>query len=227
MVVLRCERPPELGHGAGVEKMCRRADSGGTGDDHTRSRARAARVRRRRNNALRAIVVMGGRYRRQASVRQARMCTSAQADASGAALFQSRHDVRRSDAMGALRSSDSKAPEFRDSPIHSSREAGFNASKGANGQFLTNLAAAGIDAKAIDAVIISHYHGDHVNGLLKADNSLGSRPFSAKTSPRMVHDGGPPSLGCDAVVSWVEIHSEMLAPMARVENRRCAVLPSR
>jgi glyoxylase-like metal-dependent hydrolase (beta-lactamase superfamily II) len=51
-------------------------------------------------------------------------------------------------------------------------EAGFKASKGANGQFLTNLAAAGIDPKAIDAVIISHYHGDHVNGLLKADNSL-------------------------------------------------------
>jgi glyoxylase-like metal-dependent hydrolase (beta-lactamase superfamily II) len=51
-------------------------------------------------------------------------------------------------------------------------EAGFNASKGATGQFLTNLAAAGIDAKAVDAVIISHYHGDHVNGLLKADNSL-------------------------------------------------------
>jgi glyoxylase-like metal-dependent hydrolase (beta-lactamase superfamily II) len=51
-------------------------------------------------------------------------------------------------------------------------EAGFNATKGANGQFLTNLAAAGIDAKAIDTVIISHYHGDHVNGLLKADNSL-------------------------------------------------------
>jgi hypothetical protein len=37
-------------------------------------------------------------------------------------------------------------------------EAGFNASKGANGQFLTNLAAAGIDAKAIDTVIISHYN---------------------------------------------------------------------
>ena len=51
-------------------------------------------------------------------------------------------------------------------------EAGFKASKGANGQFLTNLAAAGIDPKAIDTVIISHYHGDHVNGLLRADNSL-------------------------------------------------------
>ncbi len=51
-------------------------------------------------------------------------------------------------------------------------EAAYNQSKGAFGQFLTNLAAAGIDAKAVDAVIISHYHGDHVNGLLRADNSL-------------------------------------------------------
>jgi glyoxylase-like metal-dependent hydrolase (beta-lactamase superfamily II) len=51
-------------------------------------------------------------------------------------------------------------------------EANYQQSKGAAGQFLTNLAAAGIDAKAIDTVIISHYHGDHVNGLLRADNSL-------------------------------------------------------
>jgi glyoxylase-like metal-dependent hydrolase (beta-lactamase superfamily II) len=51
-------------------------------------------------------------------------------------------------------------------------EAALGTSKGATGQFLTNLAAAGIDAKAVDTVFISHYHGDHVNGLLKADNSL-------------------------------------------------------
>jgi glyoxylase-like metal-dependent hydrolase (beta-lactamase superfamily II) len=51
-------------------------------------------------------------------------------------------------------------------------EAAYKASNGANGQLLTNLAAAGIDAKAIDAVVISHFHGDHVNGLLRADNSL-------------------------------------------------------
>lgn len=51
-------------------------------------------------------------------------------------------------------------------------EAAFQASKGLNGQFLTNLAAAGIDANAVDAMIISHYHGDHINGLLKMDNSL-------------------------------------------------------
>jgi glyoxylase-like metal-dependent hydrolase (beta-lactamase superfamily II) len=51
-------------------------------------------------------------------------------------------------------------------------EAGFNASKGMNGQLMTNLAAAGLNPGMIDTVIISHYHGDHVNGLLKADNSL-------------------------------------------------------
>ena len=51
-------------------------------------------------------------------------------------------------------------------------EAAYKASKGLNGRLPINLAAAGIDANAIDAVIISHYHGDHINGLLKADGSL-------------------------------------------------------
>jgi glyoxylase-like metal-dependent hydrolase (beta-lactamase superfamily II) len=51
-------------------------------------------------------------------------------------------------------------------------EATLGPSKGATGQLMTNLAAAGIDANAIDTVIISHYHGDHINGLLKADKSL-------------------------------------------------------
>ncbi|MGH7488498.1 MAG: MBL fold metallo-hydrolase, partial [bacterium] len=51
-------------------------------------------------------------------------------------------------------------------------EATYGDSKKAFGQLLTNLAAAGIDAKLVDTVIISHYHGDHVNGLLRADNSL-------------------------------------------------------
>ena len=51
-------------------------------------------------------------------------------------------------------------------------EAGYISSKGATGQLMINLAAAGIEAGAIDTVIISHYHGDHINGLLKADKSL-------------------------------------------------------
>jgi glyoxylase-like metal-dependent hydrolase (beta-lactamase superfamily II) len=48
----------------------------------------------------------------------------------------------------------------------------FNQSKGQVGQYHTNLAAAGIDAKAVDIVVISHFHGDHINGLLGADNKL-------------------------------------------------------
>jgi glyoxylase-like metal-dependent hydrolase (beta-lactamase superfamily II) len=51
-------------------------------------------------------------------------------------------------------------------------EAAYVSSKGATGQLMTNLAAAGIEAGAIDTVILSHYHGDHINGLLKADKSL-------------------------------------------------------
>jgi glyoxylase-like metal-dependent hydrolase (beta-lactamase superfamily II) len=48
--------------------------------------------------------------------------------------------------------------------------AAYEQSKGAIGQYQTNLAAAGIDAKAIDAVIISHFHGDHISGLIGADS---------------------------------------------------------
>jgi glyoxylase-like metal-dependent hydrolase (beta-lactamase superfamily II) len=51
-------------------------------------------------------------------------------------------------------------------------EAAFAASKGLSGQLEANLAAAGIDRNVVDTVIISHYHGDHINGLLRADNSL-------------------------------------------------------
>jgi glyoxylase-like metal-dependent hydrolase (beta-lactamase superfamily II) len=51
-------------------------------------------------------------------------------------------------------------------------EANYHKTKGVGGQFVTNLAAAGIERSAVDVVIISHYHGDHINGLLMADNSL-------------------------------------------------------
>ena len=44
-------------------------------------------------------------------------------------------------------------------------------SKGANGLFGENMVAAGFDPKAVDMVVISHFHGDHVNGLLTADGT--------------------------------------------------------
>src|SRR5476649_1499334 len=51
-------------------------------------------------------------------------------------------------------------------------EANYKKSNGVGGQFVSNLAAAGIERNAVDTVVISHFHGDHINGLLMADNSL-------------------------------------------------------
>ncbi len=48
----------------------------------------------------------------------------------------------------------------------------YASSKGNVGQFATNMAAAGYDPKAVDIVVISHFNGDHINGLLTADNVL-------------------------------------------------------
>jgi len=48
----------------------------------------------------------------------------------------------------------------------------FASSKGNVGQFATNMTAAGFDPKAVDLVVISHFHGDHINGLLNAEGTL-------------------------------------------------------
>ena len=40
------------------------------------------------------------------------------------------------------------------------------------GQLPANLAAAGIDPKPIDLVVISHFHADHIGGLRNAGNAL-------------------------------------------------------
>ena len=48
--------------------------------------------------------------------------------------------------------------------------AALKETRGELGQFTSNLAAAGIDPKNVDLVVISHFHPDHVNGLLDAEN---------------------------------------------------------
>jgi glyoxylase-like metal-dependent hydrolase (beta-lactamase superfamily II) len=49
--------------------------------------------------------------------------------------------------------------------------AALASSKGNVGLFPGNMVAAGFDPKAVDMVVISHFHGDHVNGLLTADGA--------------------------------------------------------
>jgi len=51
-------------------------------------------------------------------------------------------------------------------------EANFEKTKGSSGQFHGNLKTSGIDRNNVDIVVISHFHGDHINGLLTPDNKL-------------------------------------------------------
>src|SRR5262245_19885644 len=41
-----------------------------------------------------------------------------------------------------------------------------------SGTWNANLAAAGIDPKAVDVIAISHFHADHINGIKTKDNEL-------------------------------------------------------
>src|ERR1700733_8723850 len=50
--------------------------------------------------------------------------------------------------------------------------ANLEPSKGAVGRTLQNLAAAGVDAKKIDVVLLSHLHPDHTNGIRALDGSM-------------------------------------------------------
>ena len=54
---------------------------------------------------------------------------------------------------------------------------------GAVGQLFPNLAAAGIDPKDIDVVVLSHLHPDHTNGLRAADGSI-AFPNASIVAPR-------------------------------------------
>jgi glyoxylase-like metal-dependent hydrolase (beta-lactamase superfamily II) len=50
--------------------------------------------------------------------------------------------------------------------------ANFGPTKGAVGRTLQNLAAAGVDPKSIDVVLMTHLHPDHTNGIRAADGSM-------------------------------------------------------
>lgn len=50
--------------------------------------------------------------------------------------------------------------------------ANLESSKGAVGRTLQNLAAAGVEPKSVDVVLMSHLHPDHTNGIRAADGSM-------------------------------------------------------
>ncbi|MBA2399989.1 MAG: MBL fold metallo-hydrolase [Bradyrhizobium sp.] len=81
----------------------------------------------------------------------------------------------------------------------------YKKSNGTAGQMVSNLAAAGIDRNAVDAVIISHYHGDHINGLLMDDNSL-TYPNAEILVPAKEHQ------------YWMDDGEMSRAPKGRIEG---------
>jgi glyoxylase-like metal-dependent hydrolase (beta-lactamase superfamily II) len=84
-------------------------------------------------------------------------------------------------------------------------ESSYKKSNGTAGQFVTNLASAGVDRNAVDVVIISHYHGDHLNGLLMDDNSLTS-PNAEFVVPAVEHQ------------FWMDDGEMSRAPKGRIEG---------
>ena len=48
---------------------------------------------------------------------------------------------------------------------------GVTAPGATNGRMISNMRAAGIDPKKVTRVVMSHFHGDHVNGLLNAEGA--------------------------------------------------------
>jgi len=48
---------------------------------------------------------------------------------------------------------------------------GVTAATATNGRMIANMRAAGIDPAKVTRVVMSHFHGDHVNGLLNAEGA--------------------------------------------------------
>jgi glyoxylase-like metal-dependent hydrolase (beta-lactamase superfamily II) len=84
-------------------------------------------------------------------------------------------------------------------------ETSYKKSNGTAGQMVTNLAAAGIDRNAVDVVVISHYHGDHMNGLIMDDNSL-TYPNAEILVPAKEHQ------------YWMDDGEMSRAPKGRIEG---------
>jgi hypothetical protein len=89
----------------------------------------------------------------------------------------------------------------------------FASSKGAVGQFASNMAAAGFDPKNVDMVVISHFHGDHINGLRSPTPKCWCRPSSGNTSWTTAKWPSRPASACRAC-------SRMPAACSRPGSRR-------
>ncbi|MDR4305544.1 MBL fold metallo-hydrolase [Chelatococcus sambhunathii] len=90
------------------------------------------------------------------------------------------------------------------------------------GQALENLAAGGIDARAVDTVLISHFHADHIGGLRLKDGSL-AFPNAEVVVPEAEWaywmDDGEMGRAAEGMRKGFQIVREIFQPMAKDVRR--------
>ena len=90
------------------------------------------------------------------------------------------------------------------------------------GQALENLAAAGIDARAVDTVLISHFHTDHIGGVRLKDGSL-AFPNAEVVAPEAEWafwmDDGQMSRAPEAMKKAFQTVRDVFGPMAKDVRR--------
>ncbi|MDB6078398.1 MAG: metallo-beta-lactamase family protein, partial [Akkermansiaceae bacterium] len=57
-------------------------------------------------------------------------------------------------------------------------------------QLIVRMAACGIDPATLDAVILTHEHGDHVSGLRVLATKLAAPVYATPSTSRVVRDSG-------------------------------------
>ncbi len=87
-----------------------------------------------------------------------------------AALAAAYMDTRASSTR-TIRSSSTPAPKLVLVDTGTG-EVAFTASKGKTGRLSPTWRRRASTRRSFDAVIVPHYHGDHINGLIKADNTV-------------------------------------------------------